>query len=412
MSALPKAKFLDPTTPPTMATLVILASMGALSMNIFLPSMPAIQAYFGASPSAVQFLLSGFLFMNGILQLIIGPLSDRFGRRPIALWAFGIFVLASVVCANAPNTATLITARTIQAVVVASFVLSRAAARDIAGEKDAASLMGYIAMGMSIAPMTGPTIGGFLQEAFDWPAPFWALAILGTLVLFLVWRDMGETNLNPSSSMGEQIKLYPQLLTSRRFWGYALSNMFASGVFFSLLGGAPFVGTEVYGLSPSTLGLYFIFGPLGYFCGSLISGRYAVRMGTYRMLLSGTALTIAGMLLALALVLMGFDHPIAFFGCTAFIGIGNGMVIPSASAGMMSIDPRLAGTAAGLGGSMMTSGGGAMSALVVLFLSKEAGVTPLILFMLVSAVLGLFAALYTIRVEYQMRGDGDHPLPS
>jgi DHA1 family bicyclomycin/chloramphenicol resistance-like MFS transporter len=392
-----------------MITLVILASMGALSMNIFLPSMPAIQTYFGASPSAVQFLLSGFLFMNGVLQLIIGPLSDRFGRRPMALWCFGIFVLASIVCANAPNTATLVTARTVQAVVVASFVLSRAAARDIAGTKDAASLMGYIAMGMSVAPMLGPTIGGFLQEAFGWTAPFWTLALLGSFVMFLIWRDMGETNLTPSSSMAEQVKLYPQLLTSRRFWGYALANMFASGVFFSLLGGAPFVGTEVYGLSPSTLGLYFIFGPMGYFSGSLFSGRYAVRMGTYRMLLTGAGITIAGMLLALTLVLSGFAHPLAFFGCTVFIGIGNGMVIPSASAGMMSIHPKLAGTAAGLGGSMMTSGGGAMSALVVVFLSKEAGVTPLILFMLVSAICGLIAALYTIRVEYQMRGDGDHP---
>ena len=392
-----------------MITLVILASMGALSMNIFLPSMPAIQAYFGASPSAVQFLLSGFLFMNGILQLIIGPLSDRFGRRPVALWAFGIFIIASIVCANAPNTATLVTARTIQAVVVASFVLSRAAARDIAGSKDAASLMGYIAMGMSVAPMLGPTIGGFLQEAFGWTAPFWTLAILGSFVLFLILRDLGETNLAPSSSMAEQVRLYPQLFTSRRFWGYALANMFASGVFFSLLGGAPFVGTEVYGLTPSTLGLYFIFGPMGYFCGSLFSGRYAVRMGTYRMLTFGSLITIFGMVLALVLVQSGFNHPIAFFGCTAFIGIGNGMVIPSASAGMMSINPKLAGTAAGLGGSMMTSGGGAMSALVVIFLSKEAGVTPLILFMLASAVVGLLAAVYTIRVEYQMRKDGEHP---
>ncbi len=409
MQSLPKARFLDPSTPPTMITLVILASMGALSMNIFLPSMPAIQSYFGASPSAVQFLLSGFLFMNGILQLIIGPLSDRFGRRPVALWAFGIFILASVVCANAPNTATLVTARTIQAVVVASFVLSRAAARDIAGSKDAASLMGYIAMGMSVAPMLGPTIGGFLQEAFGWTAPFWTLAILGSFVLFLIVRDMGETNLTPSSSMAEQVKLYPQLFTSRRFWGYALANMFASGVFFSLLGGAPFVGTEVYGLTPSTLGLYFIFGPMGYFCGSLFSGRYAVRMGTYRMLTIGSLVTIFGMILALVLVQIGFNHPIAFFGCTAFIGIGNGMVIPSASAGMMSINPKLAGTAAGLGGSMMTSGGGAMSALVVIFLSKEAGATPLILFMLASALIGLLAAIYTIRVEYQMRKDGEHP---
>jgi DHA1 family bicyclomycin/chloramphenicol resistance-like MFS transporter len=148
---------------------------------------------------------------------------------------------------------------------------------------------------------------------------------------------------------------------------------------------------------------------MGYFCGSLLSGRYAARMGTYRMLLSGSIITIAGMILALALILAGYDHPLAFFGCTAFIGIGNGMVIPSANAGMMSINSRLAGTAAGLGGSVMISGGGAMSALVVLFLSKEAGVTPLILFMLVSGLLGFGAALYTIRVEHQMRGDGKHP---
>lgn len=409
MQPLPKARFLDRSTPPTMMTLVILASMGALSMNIFLPSMPAIQAHFNASPLAVQYLLSGFLFLNGVLQLVIGPLSDRFGRRPVALWAFGVFIIASIVCANAPNTATLVLARSFQAVVVASFVLSRAAARDIAGTKDAASLMGYIAMGMSVAPMVGPTIGGYLQEYFGWTAPFWALSFFGLIVIFLIIFDMGETNQNPSSSMAEQIKEYPQLFTSRRFWGYALANMFASGVFFSLLGGAPFVGTEVYGLSPSTLGLYFIFGPMGYFCGSLISGRYASRLGTYKLLIAGSALTIWGMVLAYILVSLGNTHPIAFFGSTVFIGIGNGMVIPSASAGMMSINPRLAGTAAGLGGAMMTSGGGAMSALVVIFLSKEAGATPLILFMMASGTLGLIAALYTIRVERQMRAAGHEP---
>lgn len=402
MKTLPRTKFLDPTTPPHMATLVILASIGALTMNIFLPSMPAIEAHFGASKFAVQFLLSGFLFMNGILQLFIGPISDRYGRRPVVLWSFTIFVLASLVCANAPNTATLVTARTIQAVVVSSFVLSRAAARDIAGAKDAASLMGYIAMGMSIAPMTGPTIGGFLQEAFGWTAPFWALSLFGGLILLLLWRDMGETNLDPSPSMAAQVRLYPLLLTSRRFWGYALANAFASGVFFSLLGGAPFIGTEVYGLSPSQLGLYFIFGPAGYFSGSLISGRFGSRIDNNKLLILGASTLIGGMLLALSLIQSGIAHPLAFFGCTYFIGFGNGLVIPNASAGMMSINPRLAGTAAGLGGSLMTAGGGAMSAVVVLFLSVEAGPTPLILFMLGSSILSFMATLYTLRVERQV----------
>nr|WP_323779473.1 multidrug effflux MFS transporter [Amylibacter sp.] len=403
MSVLPKARFLDPRTPPTMITLVIFASIGAIAMNIFLPSMPAIVTHFDASYLAVQFMLSGFLFMNGILQLFIGPVSDRYGRRPVALWTLAAFVVASVVCANAPNTSVLLIARTFQALVVSSFVLSRAAARDIAGGANAVSMLGYIAMGMSVAPMMGPTIGGFLQEAFGWRAPFWTLAGLGVFVFLLVLRDMGETNLNRSTSMIEQVRTYPELLTSRRFWGYSLASTFASGCFFSLLGGAPFVGTIVYGLSPKELGLYFIFGPAGYFLGNLISGKFAGVIGMYRMMTAGASITILGMLLSLILVNVGFDHPVAFFGCTIFIGLGNGMVMPSASAGMMSVNARLAGTAAGLGGAMMTLGGGAISAIVIPFLSEEAGATPLILFTLGSAVLALMAALYSIRVEYLVR---------
>jgi DHA1 family bicyclomycin/chloramphenicol resistance-like MFS transporter len=403
MNQLLPPRFLDPATPPSMFTLVIYASLGAVAMNIFLPSMPAIADHFNASYFAVQFMLSGFLLMNGVLQLFIGPISDRYGRRPVALYTLAAFVAASIVCAMAPSTAVLLTARTFQALVVSSFVLSRAAARDMVPGDNAASMLGYIAMGMSVAPMMGPTIGGFLQEAFGWRAPFWTLAAVGTCVLLLVWRDMGETNLNPSASMAAQMRAYPQLFKSRRFWGYALANTFATGCFFSLLGGAPFVGVEIYGLTPAELGLYFIFGPMGYFCGSLVSGRFAAKIGLYRMITAGACVTIFGMLLALLLAQLGFNHPVAFFGCTIFLGFGNGLVLPSASAGAMSVNPRLAGTAAGLSGALMTLGGGAMSALVVPLLSVEAGVTPLILFILTSAVFGLFAALYSIRVEYQVR---------
>jgi len=244
---------------------------------------------------------------------------------------------------------------------------------------------------------------------FDWPAPFWALVGIGSAVWFLLWRDMGETNLFPSDSMSSQFKSYPELFTSRRFWGYALANMFASGCFFSLLGGAPFIGVEVYNLSPAQLGLYFIFGPAGYFLGNLISGRFSSIIGTFRIMTIGSLIVIFGMLLSLVLVNSNIEHPVAFFGCTIFIGMGNGMVLPSASAEMMSINPRLAGTAAGLGGAMMTLGGGAMSALVVPFLSVEAGATPLILFMLVSATLALMSVLYSIRVEHQVRTASQSP---
>lgn len=403
MSTLPAARFLDPRTPPTMLTLVILASIGAVSMNIILPSMPAIQERFDASLFTVQFLLSGYLLMNGVLQLVIGPVSDLMGRRPVALSCLAVFTVASVVCALAPNTMVLVTARVIQSLVVASFVISRAAVRDIAPGPRAAAMLGYVAMGMSVAPMLAPTVGGVLQEIFGWSAPFWALVVAGALVTLLLWRDMGETNMAPSSSFRAQIRQYPQLLRSRRFWGYAMATAFGSGCFFTLLGGAPFVGVEVYNLSPGALGGYFIFTPAGYFIGNYLTGRLSERVGLFRMLIAGSVLVLIGMTVALVLVNTGWNHPLAFFAPTLSIGLGNGMVIPNASAGMMNINPRLAGTAAGLGGALMTLGGAAMSAGVVPFLSAEAGATPLILFIMASATVSLAASLYTVAIEREVR---------
>lgn len=387
-----------------MLTLVILASIGAVSMNIILPSLPAIQTHFDASLFTIQFLLSGYLLMNGVLQLVIGPVSDLLGRRPVALGCLAVFTVASAVCAIAPNTAVLVAARVAQSLVVASFVISRAAVRDIAPVAKAAAMLGYVAMGMSVAPMLAPTVGGLLQQFFGWAAPFWALVVAGLLVTLLLWRDMGETNLERSSSFGDQMRRYPELLTSRRFWGYALASAFGSGCFFTLLGGAPFVGVEVYGLSPGALGGYFIFTPAGYFIGNYLTGRLTERVGLFRMLVAGSLIVLAGMALALVLVHSGWTHPLAFFAPTVCIGLGNGMVLPNASAGMMNINPRLAGTAAGLGGALMTLGGAAMSAGVVPFLSAEAGATPLILFIMVSATIGLVASLYTGAIEREVRG--------
>lgn len=402
MTDLPAPRFLNAATPPTMATLVTTASLGAVSMNIILPSLPAIRAEFDTSLFLVQFLLSGYLFMNGVLQLLIGPISDLLGRRPVALFCFAAFTLASIACALAPNTTVLVAARIVQSIVVASFVISRAAVRDMSGPREAAAKLGYVAMGMSVAPMLAPSLGGALQQSFGWTAPFWALTVAGFMVFALCWRDFGETNTQLSTSFRAQVARYPDLLTSRRFWGYALATAFASGCFFAMLGGAPFVGVEVYGLSPAELGAWFIFTPAGYFIGNFLTGRLAERLGLLPMMVTGASVAILGMLLALALVEGGMTHPAAFFAPTICIGLGNGMVLPTASAGMMNIDPRLAGSAAGLGGALMTLGGAAMSAGVVPFLSVEAGATPLILFILASALLGLVATLYTLTIERQV----------
>ncbi|MCP5087026.1 MAG: multidrug effflux MFS transporter [Rhodobacteraceae bacterium] len=403
MSALPKARFLDPSTPPTLFTLVVVAATSALSLNIFLPSLPAITKHFGASYAVIQFLVSGYLLTTAIVQFFVGPLSDRFGRRPVMLVGFCLFTFASVICAVATSVEILLAARVMQAGVVSGFVVSRAAVRDIVPGDRAASMIGYVTMGMAISPMLAPTLGGFLQEMFDWQAAFWTMAGAGFITFLLILRDQGETNQTRSANLTEQFRNYPELLTSRRFWAYAAAAALASACFFALLGGAPFVGDRVYHLSPGVLGLYFMFPPFGYMMGNFISGRFATRLGIYRMITFGALITICGMTISLLFIVMGNTHPLAFFGLTITIGLGNGLVVPGATAAMLNIKPEIAGTAAGLGGALMTLGGAAISAFVASILTEERGVFPLAVCILVCAIGSLAFSIYANHVERQVR---------
>jgi DHA1 family bicyclomycin/chloramphenicol resistance-like MFS transporter len=408
MSISIKPRFLDPQTPPTLFTLVVIAATAALSLNIFLPSLPAITQEFGASYGVIQFLVSGYLLTTAFVQLLAGPLSDRFGRRPILLVGMVLFILASILCATATNTMILLSARVLQASVVAGFAVSRAVIRDVSQGGNAASKIAYVTMGMAVAPMTAPMIGGVLQEYIGWQSTFWALAVVGCFTFILCWFDLGETNEYKSASIMTQARGYPPLLRSRRFWAYSASAGFGSACFFAMLGGAPFVGDKLYNLSPSEFGMYFIFTPMGYMIGNFISGRFSERVGIFKMMIAGTSVTTIGMSISLFVILLGATHPLAFFGLTVTIGLGNGLVIPNATAGMLGIFPRLAGTAAGLGGALMTLSGAAISAMVASLLSVETGIYPLLLCIIGSALLALACAVYAAFLERHPVGEAVH----
>ncbi len=396
-----KIRFLDRKTPPHIATLVIITAAGALNMNVVLPSLPGIAEYFSVSYSYVQLLISAYLAATAVMQLLIGPLSDRYGRRPVMLISLTIFLAASILCIFAPNFEILLLGRMIQTVVVSGIALSRAVVRDMVGMEDAASLIGYISMGMAVVPMFGPLIGGVLEEFFGWQAAFFVTLIFGTFVFVLVFFDMGETNKARSRSIGEQFKAYPELFRSRRFWGYALSAAFTSGAFFAFLGGAPYISINMLGLSPSELGAYFALTAIGYMLGNYFSGRYSKRIGINRMMLLGNVVAGTGMIMAIITFAAGATHPLAFFGFMAFVGLGNGISLPNANAGVVSVRPHLAGSASGLGGALMIGGGAALSVLSGAALGPETGPYPLLCIMLVSSILGACAALYVMRVAKQ-----------
>jgi len=404
MSDAPTIRFLDRSTPPHIFTLIVLTGLGALSMNIFLPSLPGMTEHFQTDYRLMQLSVALYLGVNAVLQLFIGPISDRYGRRPILLGAILIFLLATIGCIFAPTAEVFLAFRMVQAVIVAGLVLGRAVVRDMYPQDQAASQIGYVTMGMAIVPMIGPAIGGLLDEALGWQSNFWMLILLGLFVLALTFRDLGETNTATSSSFGAQFREYPELFRARRFWGYCACAAFASGAFFAYLGGAPYVGTEVFGMSPAVLGIYFGTPALGYFFGNWISGRFSVRLGINKMILIGALASMGGLALSLILFLLGAKTALVFFGSMTFVGLGNGMVLPNATSGMLSVRPHLAGTASGLGGAIMIGGGAALSALAGTLLTGGTGAFPLIWIMFTTAVLGVAAIVYTIRRERQVTG--------
>lgn len=391
-------RFLDPATPPHIVTLVLIAGIGALNMNIFLPSLPGMAAYFQADYALVQLTVSLYLFGTAILQLFIGPLSDRFGRRPVMLVCLGFFLVATLVCVFAPTIEILLLGRVLQTTAIAGQVLSRAVVRDMVGPARAASMIGYVTMGMTLVPMVGPTLGGVLDQLFGWQANFVATFVFGVIVFAVVWLDLGETNETRASRFAEQFRAYPDLLRARRFWGYTLTATFASGAFFSFLGGGPYVASTILGMAPDEVGYHFFFIALGYMIGNYLTGRFSTVLGLNPMMLAGNIVAAAGMVLSIALFLAGFSHPMAFFGSIFFVGFGNGMTLPNANAGIVSVRPHLAGSASGLGGAMMIGGGAVLSMLAGSLLSVETGPYPLLIVMLCSALAGVAASLYVIYV--------------
>lgn len=375
-----------------MATLVALAGIAALSMNVFLPSLPGMARYFGVDYGLMQLSVSAYLAASAVVQLLVGPISDRWGRRPVMLGALAIFLAASAGTLLAPNAGWFLVMRMIQAVVTTGLVLSRAVVRDMVAGPAAASRIGYVTMGMSVVPMLAPILGGALDQLWGWKASFTAMLALGVAVFALAWMDMGETA-RGGLSLRAQVRAYPVLARSGRFWGYAMAATLASGAFFAYLGGAPFVGETVFHLSPAEVGYWFAAPSIGYLLGNFASGRWSIHVGMDRMILWGAVVTVAALAVSLTADLAQLHHPLMFFGAVAFMGLGNGMVMPNANAGMMSVRPELAGTASGLGGAMAVAGGAALAALAGYFLVPGAGATPLLIIMLLSALGSLGAIL-------------------
>lgn len=398
----------DPTNPqddqwtgprPALLTLILFAAVSPLAINMFVPSMPNIAEDLDAPYATIQLGLSLYLIMTAGLQLAIGPLSDLYGRRPVIYTGLGLFMIGTVICIFAQSASWFLAGRIIQSGSAAGMVLSRAIVRDVYPREKAASAMGYMVMGMAVAPMLGPAIGGIIAELTNWRVIFVALAIFGAASIIMGMVNLPETNRYRGTPLRKQIDSYKAMTSLPLFWIYASVAGFSTAGFFGFLGGGPAVSAAYLDLSPSTYGLYFVFSAFGYSLGNFLTGRYSERRGLERMMLDGVLVTLSGPLITIALFSAGFEHPVAFFVPMALVGFGNGLTLPNAIAAAVSLKPDAAGAASGLVGAIQIGIGAVASVIAGIVVGTEGLPIPLCIFLTVCILIAIAFTVAAVRMD-------------
>ncbi len=378
--------------------LVALTTFGPLSMSIYTPAMTTIGQALMASDEEVKLTLTTFLIGFSAGQIIYGPLSDRYGRKPVLLVGAAVYTLMGLACAFAPSVEELIVLRIFHGLGVCSgSVIARAIVRDTFGQQGSARVMSWISLGINIAPAVAPVLGGHLTALFGWQSVFFVLAGFGGTVFLAVLFGLRETNpyLGQGAGIWGTIRQAGPMLAHRQFMGYglAIGAMFAA--MFAYTAGAPFVLINKLGLSPAAFGYWILTSVAGFTFGSLIATRTVTRLPLPLCIVIGLAVAVIGGVLMLVLALAGELSVMAIVLPYFIVAIGSGMVMAPAMAGSINQFPRQAGTASSLMGTMQM-GGGALSTAIVTVLTDGTQM-PMIWTLLGSAVLGVVSTLLLLR---------------
>jgi DHA1 family bicyclomycin/chloramphenicol resistance-like MFS transporter len=367
------------------------SALGPAGMQILLPAVPVIKETFEVSNDIAQLTLSLSMLAIAFGTLVYGPLSDKYGRRPIMFVGIAITIIGSIFCWLADSITWLIVGRFIQAFGGAvGLVLARAIVRDVYGAEEAARVIATLVMVMVVVPMLSPALGGELLDRFGWESAFVVVAIASVIIFVFLIPGLPET-LNepvPFEGIGSMLKTFLSLFESRAFCGYAFCVTFVSVVFFSFISAAPEIMVSVLNRPPTEYGYYFIMIPAGFMAGNYVARHFGRKMSIDKMIRVGATATVIGISFAIALQLAGIHDPLALFAPVAIATFGNGITLPNAQAAAINEFPQYAGSASGLTGFLQMSVSAIAAQLVALIFNGT--VYPLLLLMLAAAILSLF----------------------
>jgi DHA1 family bicyclomycin/chloramphenicol resistance-like MFS transporter len=342
---------------PRWALIALITAMTAISsasMAQYLPSLPSVAADFGTTPAMAQLTISLFMLSYAVSQLVWGPLSDRYGRRPMLILGLGLYVATSLACAAATSIEALIAFRLVQAGAAGCPpVIARAVVRDLFELKEAARVMAYISASFSVAPVIGPLFGALLEEYFGWRSNFLFMAAFGTIITVMVLAALSETrragrtaSLNPLTIAAS----YGALLASRIFLGYTLAVCFAFGCTFVFNSVSPFYFIEARHMTPPEFAVVYGAVTIGYGVSSYAAAKVTPKVGIERTILMGGVISLAGAVALCAAVFASEGTVLEICIAMVVVALGSGFIFANAIAGAIGPYPEKAGAASGLSG--------------------------------------------------------------
>ena len=384
-----------------LALLIAMTAIAPLTLNIIVPAVPNLAVVLGASADRVQLTVSLYLLVLACSQLALGPLSDRFGRRPVIIGGLALTALTSVVALLASSITGLIVARSLQGLGASvGLVVGRAIIRDLYHRDRAASMIASVTMVVIAAPMVAPLLGGFLDTLFGWQSIFIFVACACLVVLVWAVLALPETRA-AAHPEAKPIRFLPEIRalgTERRFVGYVLCAALGTAPFFLFLGGGPHVVVSIMGRSSAEYGLWFAVNALGYLLGNFAAWRYFAWYGIDRTIWWGMLLSLAGVALSVGLTAwLPAAGPATLFLPQLIISAGNGLVLPNSFAGAVSVRPQAAGAASGIAGFAQMALGAAAAQLATVILAGATSALPLSVTMAVILVAATAAYLVLVR---------------